>query len=218
MFHSKNFIFLLALPLMVTGCGDGGSSIASSINTSGENTDLSTGNSGGANEEEAPAPAPAPTPSPTPTPSPSPTPTPSPTPAPAPADPCTDTRSNSTVKATIEEVCRIVNQERARAGLGPLSLDARGSNVSQAHAADMDLNNYFSHTSPNGDSFSDRLRAGGLSFNFGAENIAQGARNANSVMNLWMNSPGHRANILGDRYRRLGVGYVNGYWVQNFMD
>ena len=119
------------------------------------------------------------------------------------------------------QVVRLVNQERAAAGLGSLDSDSQLAAVAQKKAEDMAKNGYFSHTSPTYGSAFDMLKAAGISYRTAGENIAKGQKTAEMVMNGWMNSSGHRANILSSGYTRIGVGYaVDGggtpYWVQIF--
>ena len=119
------------------------------------------------------------------------------------------------------QVVRLVNQERAAAGLGSLASDSQLTAVAQRKAEDMAKNGYFSHTSPTYGSAFDMLKAAGISYRTAGENIAKGQKTAETVMNGWMNSSGHRSNILNSGYTRIGVGYaVDGsgtpYWVQIF--
>lgn len=119
------------------------------------------------------------------------------------------------------QVISLVNKERSAAGLSSLSSDSQLAAVAQKKAEDMAKNGYFSHTSPTYGSAFDMLKAAGISYRTAGENIAKGQKSAESVMNGWMNSSGHRANILSGSYTRIGVGYAvdgNGtpYWVQIF--
>ena len=118
------------------------------------------------------------------------------------------------------EVLRIVNQERARAGCGALTADNRLANAAQRHSADMAANDYFSHTSRNGDQMADRVDAAGYPWRGLGENIAKGQATPASVMQAWMNSSGHRANILNCGFRNIGVGLAfdgsTPVWTQNF--
>lgn len=116
-----------------------------------------------------------------------------------------------------EQVVALVNKERAKAGLKPLAVDAALTKAAQAKAKDMSDNNYFSHTSPTYGSPFDMMKQFGISYKTAGENIAKGQRTPQEVMDGWMNSPGHRANILNASYTHIGVGYVNGYWVQEFI-
>ncbi|KQL49890.1 hypothetical protein AN963_09425 [Brevibacillus choshinensis] len=119
--------------------------------------------------------------------------------------------------AVVKQVADLVNQERAKAGLKPVTLDASLNKVAQAKAADMSNNNYFDHTSPTYGSPFDMMKQFGVSFMTAGENIAMGQRTADEVMNQWMNSEGHRENIMNPSFTKIGVGYVNGYWVQEFI-
>lgn len=116
-----------------------------------------------------------------------------------------------------EEVVRLVNAERAKQGLAPLVHRADVKNVAEKKAMDMINSNYFSHTSPNYGSPFDMLKTFGISYRSAGENIAKGQRSPQEVMNAWMNSSGHRANILNRNYNGIGVGYYNGAWVQMFV-
>jgi uncharacterized protein YkwD len=80
----------------------------------------------------------------------------------------------------------------------------------------MYINNYFDHNSPTYGSPFDMMSAYGVSYSWAGENIAKGQRTPQEVMNAWMNSPGHRANILNSHYNKIGVAYYNGEWVQEF--
>ena len=116
---------------------------------------------------------------------------------------------------------RLVNAERSRAGCRLLTVNSALTKAARAHSTDMARKNYFSHTSLDGRSAVDRMRAAGYSGRMMGENIAAGQPTAASVVKAWMNSPGHRANILNCGYRYLGVGHATGgyygnYWTQNF--
>jgi uncharacterized protein YkwD len=108
-------------------------------------------------------------------------------------------------------VVALANDARAAAGCGPLRVDARITAAAQAHSDDMAVNGYFSHDSLDGRSFADRLRAAGYP-SPGGENIAQGQRTAQSVHQAWMNSSGHRANILNCGFTAIGVGLNQTAW------
>lgn len=118
------------------------------------------------------------------------------------------------------EVLRLVNKERMQKGLNPLSTYEKLQDVCDVRAEE--LVTKFDHTRPNGSDFSTVLKEGGISYNAAGENIAAGYATPNDVMSGWMNSPGHRANILGSQWTHIGVGYkaVNKdyryYWVQVF--
>ena len=106
------------------------------------------------------------------------------------------------------------------AGCGALVIDGALTAAADAHAQDMKSQGYFAHESLDGRSPFDRMRAAGYSYNTAGENIARGQADAAAVMSGWMNSPGHRANILNCAFSDLGVGYEEGsggpWWVQNF--
>lgn len=122
------------------------------------------------------------------------------------------------VGAFEERVAELVNAERAKRGLKPLKLSLKLSDGAREKSADMQKNRYFSHTSPTYGSPFDHMKRLGISYRTAGENIAMGYRTPEDVMNGWMNSPGHRANILNANFTEIGVGYVeNGnYWTQWF--
>lgn len=127
--------------------------------------------------------------------------------------------SSALPMAEAEAVLALVNRERSAAGLAPLTLDTDLCRVATAKAEDMQKNNYFSHTSPTYGSPFDMMKRFGISYRSAGENIAMGYRTADSVMEGWMNSDGHRANILNPSFTKLGVGYCaeGNYWVQMFI-
>ena len=121
------------------------------------------------------------------------------------------------------QVVTLTNAERAKAGCGPLAVNATLTAVAQAHSQDMATNNYFDHNSQDGRTPFDRMTAAGYRYSTAAENIAAGQRTPQDVMTAWMNSPGHRANILNCALKEIGVGYATGsgsqygvYWTQDF--
>ncbi len=120
------------------------------------------------------------------------------------------------------EVVRIANVERQRQGLPAYECDAALQRAARAHSDDQCRTGRLSHTGSDGSSFSERARAQGAVFCAGGENVAGGQRTAQDAMNSWMNSSGHRRNILSSQYRRIGVGYVScggrPYWTQVFAD
>lgn len=120
------------------------------------------------------------------------------------------------------EVLNLVNKERNKVGLPSLKLDSQLNNLARLKAEDMAKKGYFSHNSPTYGSAFDMMHEYGVSYKTAGENIAKGQKSSESVMRAWMNSSGHRANILGSGYTRLGVGYAtdskgNTYWVQMFV-
>jgi uncharacterized protein YkwD len=177
----------------------------------------------------APAPVdvqdpPAPTPSNTATPpvtSPTPTASATPTPPPAPTpvtgsneDPCQD-QEHTTDR---EEICRLVNIERVKHGLGVLELNPVLVAISQAYSEKMSSEGFLNHTSPDGSTMTSRLHSGGAAYSWAGENIAHGQAGPAEVMNSWMNSSGHRANILNSHYKKIGIGSMQRYWVQDFTN
>ncbi len=116
----------------------------------------------------------------------------------------------------IEEVVRLVNIERDKEGLPPLTVSTELQQAAQKKAQDMVDNNYFDHTSPTYGSPFKMLQDFGIGYYIAAENIAMGQATPESVMTTWMNSPGHRANILSE-CTQIGVGYAAPYWVQLFI-
>ncbi|MGM1063342.1 CAP domain-containing protein [Saccharothrix sp. Mg75] len=138
-----------------------------------------------------------------------------PAPAPEPAAPV-----RTEVEPAEAKVVELTNAERAANGCPALTADDRLGRAARAHSADMAARNYFSHTSLDGRSFVDRVKAAGHP-GPGAENIAAGQRTAEAVVKGWMESPGHRANILNCELKTLGAGMARGgsygtYWTQNF--
>lgn len=117
------------------------------------------------------------------------------------------------------QVIHLVNQERAKEGLLPLTYDANIEKAALIRAKETEVS--FSHTRPDGTSFSTALQESGVSFRSAGENIAWGQKSPEEVMNGWMNSPGHRANILNKNFTKIGVGYYQNsqgvnYWTQLF--
>ena len=120
------------------------------------------------------------------------------------------------------EVLNLVNKERKANGLKPLTLNKELSNVANIKSRDMIEKGYFDHTSPTYGSPFDMMKKFNISYNPAGENIAMGQKTPSEVMNSWMNSSGHRANILNSTYTELGVGIQkdsNGtiYWTQMFI-
>lgn len=117
------------------------------------------------------------------------------------------------------EVVRLVNEARQENGLQPLTANASVSQVARAKSKDMVDLHYFSHTSPTYGTPFQMLTSFGVSYRTAGENIAYGQHTPQEVMTGWMNSPGHRANILNSTYTQIGVGYVadGNYWTQLFI-
>ncbi|KNY30033.1 Sporulation uncharacterized protein YkwD [Pseudobacteroides cellulosolvens ATCC 35603 = DSM 2933] len=130
--------------------------------------------------------------------------------------------SQSSTKAYEDEVLRLVNVERAKNGLPALKSDWQLSRVARYKSQDMVNKGYFSHTSPTYGSPFKMMESFGIRFSAAGENIAYGQRTPAEVMNGWMNSPGHRANILSPSFTHIGVGLAKtssgvNYWTQMFM-
>ena len=126
------------------------------------------------------------------------------------------------VTSEAESVLNLVNEERAKQGLSKLKLSTKLNEVAFAKSKDMAVNRYFSHQSPTYGSPFDMLKKFGVSYRSAGENIAAGQRTPQEAMKAWMNSSGHRANILNSKYTELGVGYYKGgsyghYWTQSFI-
>lgn len=120
-----------------------------------------------------------------------------------------------------EQVAELTNKERIQRGLDRLKYNWQLARVARYKSEDMYKNNYFDHYSPTYGSPFDMLKSFNIRFSAAAENIAKGQKTAQSVMSSWMNSQGHRANILNKNFTEIGVGYVNGggipYWTQMFI-
>lgn len=128
----------------------------------------------------------------------------------------------SPLKTFEEEVARLVNAERAKAGLAPLTLNWQLSRVARYKSQDMIDRGYFAHQSPTYGSPFDMIESFGIRFSAAAENIAYGQKTPADVMKSWMSSPGHRSNILSGNVSEIGVGAAkayNGtfYWTQLFI-
>ncbi len=144
-----------------------------------------------------------------------------------------NTNYNLSVTATanstsfIDRVLELVNTERRNAGLSNLRLNSQLNQAAQGHSEEMAIRDYYSHTGYNGSRFSDRILATGYKYSAAAENIAVGYTTPEDVVKGWMNSDGHRRNILNAAYSEIGIGYYflnndtgavnyNHYWTQNF--
>ncbi|WP_434685139.1 CAP domain-containing protein [Pseudanabaena minima] len=132
--------------------------------------------------------------------------------------------SQSTSRTSFEtELLKLTNLERKKVGLSPLKLSPQLTKAAQFHAVDMARNNYFSHTGLNGSSMVDRAKGTGYKYSALGENIAAGKSTPEGTIRQWMNSSGHRANILNAKFTEIGFGYENApnsryrhYWVQVF--
>ncbi len=120
----------------------------------------------------------------------------------------------------IKQVVELVNVERSKAGLAPLNIDTKVQAAAMVRARECEQ--LFSHTRPDGSSFATALRQQNVSYRSAGENIAWGQRTPEEVVNAWMNSPGHRANIMSSNFTAIGVGYYENtkgtdYWCQLFI-
>jgi uncharacterized YkwD family protein len=127
------------------------------------------------------------------------------------------TEDSVTTSSFASQVVTLVNQERTKAGLTPLAGDSPLSAMALDKAKDMYDNHYFDHTSPTYGSPFDMMNTYGIRYTYAGENIAMGQQTPQEVMTAWMNSPGHRQNILNPNYTKIGVSYYNGEWVQEFI-
>ncbi|MFC1435917.1 CAP domain-containing protein [Streptacidiphilus sp. N1-3] len=189
--------------------------------TGGAGAPLGTGGTGGGS-----SPHPSTTPKPTPTATASPskataTPTPS-TAAPSASGSATlvSRTTDALIASAQSQILDLVNAQRAKNGCGALTASKPLDTLAQNFSEEMAVRNFFDHTDPDGKSPWDRAKVLGIT-NLGGENIAMGQQTADDVMTAWMNSPGHRANILNCTYHSLGVGVYYAttggpWWTQDF--
>lgn len=125
----------------------------------------------------------------------------------------------SAVSAFEKKVVELTNAEREKQGLAPLELNEKLSKVAKEKSNDMKKNNYFSHNSPTYGSPFDMMKQFGVEYRTAGENIAMGQKSPEEVVNAWMNSEGHRANIMNGNFTQIGVGHVGegNYWTQMFI-
>jgi uncharacterized YkwD family protein len=163
---------------------------------------------------------------------PTPTPAPAPTPdqttqasttpvqqEPAQAETTTTSESTYSLSAYEQKVVDLTNQERAKNGLSALKVDLSLSKMARDKSQDMSTNHYFSHTSPTYGSPFEMMKKYGITYRYAGENIAMGQRTPEEVVTAWMNSEGHRKNILSPNFTSIGVGYVadGDYWTQEII-
>jgi uncharacterized YkwD family protein len=131
----------------------------------------------------------------------------------------TTAETTSTLSAYEQKVVDLTNQQRVKNGLPGLKVDLALSKVAREKSRDMSTNGYFSHTSPTYGSPFDVMKKFGITYRYAGENIAMGQRTPEEVVNAWMNSEGHRKNILSPNFTHIGVGYVaqGNYWTQQFI-
>lgn len=127
----------------------------------------------------------------------------------------------------INQAVNLTNKQRVQSGLEPLTVNSQLTAAAQNHTNNMALDDFFSHTGINGSSMSDRIRSQGYDFSYAAENIGAGYENPQAAIEGWMNSSGHRENLLNPNVTEIGVGYYllendpgqvtyNHYWTQVF--
>lgn len=136
--------------------------------------------------------------------------------------PSPNSGTTDTISSFEKEVIRLTNIERKKAGLPALAENPQLSKIARLKSQDMATKGYFSHQSPTYGSPFQMMQSFGLRFSSAGENIAYGQRTPQEVVNAWMNSPGHRANILSRSYSQIGVGLAKNsrgvyYWTQMFM-
>lgn len=133
----------------------------------------------------------------------------------------TAAEDTSSISAYAKEVVTLVNEERAAYGLSPLTLSTDITNAAKVRA--LEIQSSFSHTRPDGRNFYTALTDKNINYKSAGENIAWGQKTPEEVVTAWMNSAGHRANILNENYTTIGVGYLQNqsgtnYWVQLFTN
>lgn len=121
------------------------------------------------------------------------------------------------ISALERRACELVNEQRAANGLKPLTISAELCVKARVKSQDMRDNGYFDHNSPTYGSPFQLMQQLGISYRTAGENIAMGYKTAEAVVNAWMNSEGHRANILSGNFTSMGIGLVDGYWTQWFI-
>ncbi|MCO4851054.1 CAP domain-containing protein [Bacillus vallismortis] len=131
----------------------------------------------------------------------------------------TTTSAPSSVSAYEKKVVELTNAERQKQGLKPLQIDETLSKSARAKSQDMKDKNYFDHQSPTYGSPFDMMKSFGISYKTAGENIAKGQKTPEAVVKAWMNSEGHRKNILNANFTHIGVGYVESgsIWTQQFI-
>lgn len=131
----------------------------------------------------------------------------------------TNNTSTQAYEAFELKVIELTNNERQKAGLAPLQINNLLMENAEQKSLDMKQNKYFSHTSPTLGSPFDQMKNNGISYKKAGENIAKGQTTPAQVVQAWMDSPGHRENIMNSQYTHIGVGYVSGghYWTQQFI-
>ena len=126
--------------------------------------------------------------------------------------PAGDKTNPGPAEPTIQEFLQLVNAKRHSVGCPELKWDNQIALVALKHSRDMVTHNFFGHTNRGGEDPFERLRKAGVVFSAAAENIALGQRTGREVFEIWLNSPGHRKNMLNCRFTRHGVAHVEGRW------
>ncbi|MFD1067277.1 CAP domain-containing protein [Oceanobacillus locisalsi] len=130
-----------------------------------------------------------------------------------------DNQTDGEVSQFEQEVVDLTNEEREKQGLEPLEIDTELSGVASEKSKDMQENNYFDHNSPSYGSPFDMMQSFDIDYNTAGENIAQGQQSPEEVVDAWMNSEGHRENIMNGDFTHIGIGHVEdgNYWTQMFI-
>ncbi|MBL1097380.1 CAP domain-containing protein [Streptomyces coffeae] len=138
--------------------------------------------------------------------------------SPSSAAPASSTATKSSGSSLQDQIVALVNKERAKVGCKPVTVDAKLTKAAQAHSEDMAAHSNMSHTGSDGSSPDDRIERAGYSWSTYGENVAYGYSSPESVMQGWMNSSGHKANILNCDFKEIGVGHAQPghYWTQDF--
>lgn len=136
-----------------------------------------------------------------------------------PTQPPSGTEGQGFDQQRMEQVVELTNQERRKNGLPDLKWDPSLSKMAQVKANDMEQNNYFSHDSPTHGSPFDQMEKMDIDYSAAGENIAVGQDSPQQVVNDWMNSEGHRKNILNPEYTHIGIGFTDNedFWAQEFI-
>lgn len=129
----------------------------------------------------------------------------------------TKSTGSDIIKKYTNQVVKLVNQTRAKKGRSKLESNNKLMKAAQKRAVEMYQNNYFEHARPDGSDCFTVLDDYNISYGYAGENIAMGQRNPKEVMNSWIHSSGHYANIISKNFDQIGVGYYKGYWVQLFI-
>ncbi|KYD10028.1 MULTISPECIES: CAP domain-containing protein [Heyndrickxia] len=128
-------------------------------------------------------------------------------------------KNDGNISEYAKQVIDLTNKERSKQGIPALKVDSKLSSVAQKKSLDMQQNHYFSHTSPTYGSPFDMMRDFGVNYKSAGENIAQGQQDPQEVVKAWMNSEGHRKNILNKNFTHIGVGFeqTENHWSQMFI-